>query len=79
MISYGMDVYYIGPGGLTHLRTTADLSAVHTLGYWNFLLTSRPVDEIGPLDARRYSATDVTRPSARRSTTQVSKPDCPAP
>jgi FkbM family methyltransferase len=49
---YGLDAYYIGPASLTPIRVTADLAAVHTLGYWNFLLTSRPADEISALSAR---------------------------
>jgi FkbM family methyltransferase len=47
-----MDVYYIGPGGLTPLRASSDLASVHTLGYWNFLLTSRTSSDIAALAAR---------------------------
>jgi FkbM family methyltransferase len=46
VMTSGMDVYYIGPSGITRLSTTSDLASVHTLGYWNFLLTSRPQDEV---------------------------------
>ena len=51
-ISYGLDVYYIGPTSITPLRTTTDLGPVQILGYFNFLLTSRPTDEISALSAR---------------------------
>lgn len=50
--SCGLYAYYIGPGSLAPVRVTADLAAVHTLGYWNFLLTSRPADEISALSER---------------------------
>jgi hypothetical protein len=52
ILGYGMDVYYIGLGALAPLRATADLGRVHRLGYWNFLLTSRPASDIRALGAR---------------------------
>jgi FkbM family methyltransferase len=52
VIGHGLDVYYIGPNAMTRLRGTADLGPVHTLGYWNFLLTSRPPDEVSALSSR---------------------------
>jgi len=51
-LGYGVDVYYIGPTGLTQLHTSDDLSPVHTLGYWNFLLTSRPPADVLALGRR---------------------------
>jgi FkbM family methyltransferase len=52
VLGYGIGVYYIGPGALTPLRATADLARVQRLGYWNFLLTSRPASDIRALGAR---------------------------
>jgi FkbM family methyltransferase len=52
VIGHGLDVYYIGPSAMTRLRATGDLGPVHTLGYWNFLLTSRPPDEVSELSSR---------------------------
>jgi FkbM family methyltransferase len=46
VIAAGVDVYYIGPSGITRLHAISDLAPVHTLGYWNFLLTARSPEEV---------------------------------
>jgi FkbM family methyltransferase len=49
VLALDINVYYIGPAGLTELRRSGDLEAVHSLGFWNFLLTRRPPSEVAAL------------------------------
>jgi FkbM family methyltransferase len=52
VLGFGLDVYYIGPQGLTPLFKTADLAPVHALGHWNFFLTARPPADVRHLASR---------------------------
>ena len=51
-LSYGMDLYYLGPAGMTPISSAAELGRVHTMGYWNFLLTRGRRRDLSALGAR---------------------------
>lgn len=67
VLGYGLHVHYIGPSGLTLLHRSTDLATVHTLGYWNFFLTTRSPADVQTLWTRATRLHSFGRDPSRQS------------